>query len=63
MEQQIIDRYSDAILQEAMRRHGIASDRLRPLDAFENFIYEFQRGPHAHILHIGHGLRKREAMV
>ena len=63
MEQQIRDRYSDAILQQAMRRYGIASDQIRPLDAFENFLYEFQRGPHAYILRIGHTLRRSEAMI
>ena len=63
MEQQIRERYSDAILQDAMRRYGIANDQIRPLDAFENFIYEFERGSQAYILRIGHSLRKNEAMI
>lgn len=63
MEQQIKDRYSDAVLQEAMRRYGIAGGQIRPLDAFESFIYEFERGDEAYILRIGHALRKSEALV
>ena len=26
-----------------MQRYGIAKDEIRPLDAFESFIYEFER--------------------
>lgn len=63
MEQQIRDRYNDTILQEAMRRYGIAGGQIRPLDAFESFIYEFERDSQAYILRIGHTLRKSEALV
>jgi Ser/Thr protein kinase RdoA (MazF antagonist) len=63
MEQQIRDRYRDPILQEAMRRYGIANDKIRPLDAFESFIYEFERGPYAYILRIAHTLRRSEALI
>src|SRR5512147_1665681 len=63
MEQQIKDHYSDAILQEAMHRYGIAAGQIRPLDAFESFIYEFEREGQAYILRIGHTLRKSEALV
>jgi Ser/Thr protein kinase RdoA (MazF antagonist) len=63
MEQHIRDRYSDAVLQEAMRRYGIAAGQIRPLDAFENFIYEFQRGPQAYILRITHSIRRSEELI
>lgn len=63
MEQQIKDRYRDTILQEAMQRYGIASDQIRPLDAFESFIYEFERGPSASILRIAHSIRRSEALI
>ena len=63
MEQQIRDRYRDTILQEAMHRYGIANDQIRPLDAFESFIYEFERGPYTYILRIGHSLRRSEALI
>lgn len=63
MEQQIRDRYRDAILQEAMRRYGIANGQIRPINTFENFIYEFERGPGAYILRIAHSLRRSEALI
>ncbi len=63
MEQQIRDRYRDAVLQEAMRRYGIANDQIRPLHAFESFIYEFERDAHAYILRISHSLRRSEDLI
>lgn len=46
-----------------MRRYGIADNQLRPLKAFESFIYEFARGPHAYILRLSHSLRRSEALI
>lgn len=63
MDQFIKDRYSDTILQEAMRRYGIAHDRIQALDAFESFIYEFTHGSQAYILRISHTFRRSEALV
>jgi len=63
MDGQIIARYNDSILQEAMRRYGIAQDQIKPLDAFESFIYEFERGGTGYILRIGHSFRKSEALI
>lgn len=63
MDQFIKDRYSDTILQEAMRRYGIAHDHIQALDAFESFIYEFARGSQAYILRISHMFRRSEALV
>src|SRR4030042_815217 len=63
MEKRIKDRYNDAILQEAMRRYGIAPDRIRLLDGFESFIYEFERGGRPFILRIGHTFRRSENLI
>lgn len=63
MEQQIKDRYHDAILQEAMQRYGIAHGQIQPISEVENFIYAFERGPDAYILRISHSLRRREALI
>ena len=63
MDGQIIARYNDSILQEAMRRYDIAKDQIRPLDAFESFIYEFEHGGTDYILRIGHSFRKSEALI
>jgi Ser/Thr protein kinase RdoA (MazF antagonist) len=63
MDQLIKDRYNDTILQEAMRRYGITNDEIHPLDAFESFIYEFERDSHAYILRISHSFRRSESLV
>lgn len=63
MEQKIRDRYHDSILQEAMRRYGIGKDWIRPLNAFESFIFEFERGPGAYVLRLSHSLRRSEALI
>jgi Ser/Thr protein kinase RdoA (MazF antagonist) len=63
MDGQIIARYHDSILQEAMRRYGIAENQIKPLNAFESFIYEFERGGTAYILRVGHSFRKSEALI
>ncbi len=63
MDQLIKDRYNDSILQEAMRRYGIAEDQIHALDAFESFIYEFERGSSGYILRISHSFRRSESLV
>lgn len=63
MDQSIISRFNDNILQEAMHRYGIAKDQIKPLDAFESFIYEFEREGQGFILRIGHSFRKSEALM
>ena len=63
MDQQILARYNNAILQEAMQRYGIAENAIQPLDAFESFIYEFEHDGERFILRIGHNLRKSEDLI
>src|SRR5258706_1375813 len=63
MDQQIIARYNDTILQAAMQRYDIAKDQIKFLDAVENFIYEFQHEGADYILRIGHSLRKSPALI
>ncbi len=63
MEKQIKERYSDAILYEAMRRFGIGPDDIQLLDGFESFIYEFRRAGGDYILRIGHNGRRPEALI
>ena len=63
MKQAIKDRYNDTILQEAMLRYGIAANQIRALDAFESFIYEFDRDGRELILRITHSLRRSEALI
>jgi Ser/Thr protein kinase RdoA (MazF antagonist) len=63
MDGQIIARFNGSILEEALRRYGIPKDQIRPLDAFESFIYEFEREGADYILRIGHSFRKSEALI
>jgi Ser/Thr protein kinase RdoA (MazF antagonist) len=63
MESRIRDRYRDSILRKAMDRYGISDGQIRPLDAFESFIYEYGRGSEAYILRIGHSLRRNENLI
>jgi Ser/Thr protein kinase RdoA (MazF antagonist) len=50
-------------LQEAGRCYGIEKGQIRSLDAFESFIYEFERRDRSYILRIGHSLRRSEALI
>jgi Ser/Thr protein kinase RdoA (MazF antagonist) len=63
MDQLIKDRYNDSILQQAIERYGIAKDKIYALDAFESFIFEFERDAQVYILRISHSLRRSEALV
>jgi Ser/Thr protein kinase RdoA (MazF antagonist) len=63
MEQLIKDRYSDAILQEAMQRYSISREQIKLLDSFESFIYEFENASGAYILRIAHSSRRSEALI
>jgi amicoumacin kinase len=63
MDQQIIARFNDDILHEAMRRYGIAAHEIKLLDSFESFIYEFEREGAGYILRIGHTFRKSAELI
>jgi Ser/Thr protein kinase RdoA (MazF antagonist) len=63
MEERIRERFSPAILHEALRRYGVSPDRARPLDGFESFIYEIERANGSAILRIGHSLRRSEDLI
>lgn len=63
MENRIKERYHDGILAEAMRRYGIAPDRIRLLDGFESFLYEFGRGTQEYILRLAHSFRRTEPLI
>ena len=63
MDRQIILRFNDEILQTAMQRYGIAKHQIKPLDAFESFIYEFEQAGDGYILRINHSFRKSEALI
>jgi Ser/Thr protein kinase RdoA (MazF antagonist) len=63
LEQQIKERYSDAVLHEAMSRYGIRDEQIKLLDGFESYMYEFEHEGNAYILRIGHSLRRSENLI
>jgi Ser/Thr protein kinase RdoA (MazF antagonist) len=63
MEKRITERYSDDILAEAIRRYDIFADRIRLLDGFESYMYEFDRDDGDYILRIGHSIRRSEDLI
>jgi Ser/Thr protein kinase RdoA (MazF antagonist) len=63
MEIRIKERFNPRILQEVMPFFGIQDDKIRLLDGFESFIYEFERDGMNYILRVGHSLRRSENLI
>ena len=63
MERGIRERYSDGILRDAMSRYRIAENRIRLLDGFESYMYEFDRDDGEYILRIAHSIRRSEGLI
>ena len=63
MEERIRERYGDAILQEAMSRYDIDAGRIKLLDGFESYIYEFDRDDGEYVLRIAHSIRRNENLI
>jgi Ser/Thr protein kinase RdoA (MazF antagonist) len=63
MEQEIKNRFNDAILHEARQRYHIAPDAIRLLDSFESLIFEFERDGRPYILRLGHSRRRTPDLV
>jgi len=63
MDQSIRDRFSRAILQEAMSLYSIAEGPIAELDGFESFIYEYVRDGRGAILRIAHSSRRSVALI
>ena len=63
MEKRIRDRYHEGVLTAAMDRYGIGAGRIKLLDGFESYMYEFSREDGDFILRIGHSLRRSENLI
>lgn len=64
MDPEIKARCNETILQDAMRRFGIApNNQIRLLDGFESFIYAYTRNDHDFILRIGHSSRRSPQLI
>jgi Ser/Thr protein kinase RdoA (MazF antagonist) len=63
MEKRIKERFNAQILSTVMESYNITADRIKLLDGFESFIYEFQQEGQAYILRISHSLRRDENLI
>lgn len=63
MDPQITARYHAAILAETHRRYALAPGQLRPLDAYESIIFEFERAGAGAILRLSHSLRRSPELI
>ncbi len=63
MDQSIRNRYSEAILAEAMRRFDIAPGDIKELGGFESFIYRFTRAGRPFVLRLTHSLRRTPELI
>lgn len=63
MDKAIRERYNELILQEIMARYGIEQDKIRLLDGFESYIFEFEVDDQSFILRVGHSLRRTVELI
>jgi Ser/Thr protein kinase RdoA (MazF antagonist) len=63
LEKQIKEKFTGAILQEALARYHVAADQFQPLGGFESFIYGFERSSKSYILRLSHSSRRSEALI
>lgn len=63
MEKRIRERYSQLILEKAMGRYGIDSRRIRLLDGFESYMYQFERDDGEYVLRLAHTFRRSENLI
>lgn len=50
--------YTDAIYQEALKRFGIAADKVTDLGGFESYVYAYTRADKEYILKVAHTLHR-----
>lgn len=58
MDKQIKKLYDNAILTEICRRYGADATRIKTLDGFENFMYEYPKNGQPRILRVSHDLHR-----
>ena len=63
MDEAIRSRFNEDILAAARGRYGIAADKIKLLDGFESFIFEFAKNGHNYILRLGHSRRRTPDLI
>lgn len=63
MEPIIRNRYNNGILAEARQRYGIDEDKIKLLDGFESFMFEYEKDGKEYILRLSHSRRRTPDMI
>jgi len=63
MDKNIKVRFNDELLGSILKRYTTDPLRIKPLDGFESFIYEYSHAGCNYILRIGHSLRRDKPLV
>lgn len=63
MNQQTQQLLTDEIQAEMAQRYGLAPAEVKPLKAFENFMYEFERGGRGYILRLAHSSHRTPELI
>jgi len=63
VDEAIRSRFNEDILAAARGRYGIAADKIKLLDGFESFIFEFAKNGHNYILRLGHSRRRTPDLI
>ncbi len=63
MEKEILEIYTDDILDEISNRYGIIKNKLKPLGDFENFVYEYENNERNFILRVTHSSHRNTNLV
>lgn len=63
MDPKIASLYNENILATARECYGIAAEKIKLLDGFESFMYEFSRLDGEYILRIGHSSRRTPDLI
>lgn len=63
MEEQYIQRFTPAMLAEALAHYGATPESAHDLGGFENFIYHFEREGQPYILRLAHSSRRDHDLI
>lgn len=63
MEKDVMNEFSDQILDEAAKRYDFDRGKLKFINDFENYIYEFEKNGQQYILRLTHSSHRTEDLV
>lgn len=63
MELAVMQEFNDEIINEAILRYGIEKEKLKFINDFENYIYEYEKDNQYYILRLTHSSHRTEQLV